>query len=462
MKIHALRCCSLLFALAAGSQYATAFGFDQFEPNDTCATATVLSYGEYDALDVVGPPPGAPQDPDNFRVTVPAGETLHASIFFSSFDGDLDLYLLTTDSSLCGGPNASGTLAFSQSATDNESVSWSNNSSQHVDVIVHVEAWTSSGQDTFGTCVYELWLNDGDPCDDDEDAFEPNDSCSNATPVPAWGGTFTDMHHTRPAADVFEITLNPGATLDVVVTDTIWLFYANLYSESQVAQGACSGQGLPGIPLLTANGTSPFSLSYTHNGSTPESFFVYLNQETFPPLDPGDPWCGSYEIEFLVTGDVLAAEAVCLGDGTDAGAGAISPCPCNNGPWPLSGEGCVNSTGVGARLTATGTTNVANDDLVFHATQASANEPSVLLMGHTATSLPFRDGVLCAGNPTTRVEWMPLDAAGAASTSTSIVSAGGVPGPGVTRYYQLYYRDPVNSPCGTGSNFTNALRVAWL
>ena len=55
-----------------------------------------------------------------------------------------------------------------------------------------------------------------------------------------------------------------------------------------------------------------------------------------------------------------------------------------------------------------------------------------------------------------------LDRDGSGSTEGSIVTQGKV-NPGDTRYYQQWFRDPNGfSPCGSGSNFTNAVRVDWL
>ena len=55
-----------------------------------------------------------------------------------------------------------------------------------------------------------------------------------------------------------------------------------------------------------------------------------------------------------------------------------------------------------------------------------------------------------------------LDGDGAGSTTGSIVTGGGV-SPGETRYYQQWYRDPGGvSPCGFGSNFSNALQIDWI
>ena len=154
--------------------------------------------------------------------------------------------------------------------------------------------------------------------------------------------------------------------------------------------------------------------------------------------------------------------SICSGDGTwDGGSGPIG-CPCGNNA-SLPNEGCLNSQGVGARIQSSGTVLVANDDLVLSIDQGRANQPSMLVQGEGLIAVPFKDGLLCMGNPTERVEVVFLDAAGAGSTASSLVTAGSIPGPGVTRHYQFWYRDPGGiSPCGSGSNFSAGLTVNWL
>lgn len=146
--------------------------------------------------------------------------------------------------------------------------------------------------------------------------------------------------------------------------------------------------------------------------------------------------------------------AFCVGDGTRG------PCPCGNESALNGGAGCENSTGAGAKLGWSGTSSVVTDNLVLSGTGGRPNQPGLFVQGASFIEIPFKDGFFCMGNRTERIQVVTLDASGAADSSVSIVTAGNVVA-GNERFYQLWYRDPMLSPCGTGSNFTSAVRVPW-
>jgi hypothetical protein len=157
--------------------------------------------------------------------------------------------------------------------------------------------------------------------------------------------------------------------------------------------------------------------------------------------------------------------AFLLDRGTDAiticeGDGSVVACPCGNESTPGAGEGCRNSQGHGAILSVTGSLSVSAGSAVFSATQARPLQPGMLVQGATLVQVPFKDGILCTGNPTERVEIAFTNANGDAMTTGNIPALGNV-SPGDTRHYQYWYRDPALSPCGSGSNFSQGLTILW-
>ncbi|HVS09096.1 MAG TPA: hypothetical protein VMS76_04410, partial [Planctomycetota bacterium] len=111
----------------------------------------------------------------------------------------------------------------------------------------------------------------------------------------------------------------------------------------------------------------------------------------------------------LLTPENAVGTPLCWGDG------ATLPCPCGNASAPGSGQGCLHSGAVGAVLKGSGSAIVANDDLVLHVTQGPANRIAMLIQGATSISMPFNDGILCAGSPIVRLQSVVLDSSGAAS-----------------------------------------------
>lgn len=147
---------------------------------------------------------------------------------------------------------------------------------------------------------------------------------------------------------------------------------------------------------------------------------------------------------------------VCAGDGTSAG------CPCGNHSRTGSGDGCLSSLALGARLRASGTPSVVFDSLLLVATQVP-NGPALYFQGAGQTAVPFGDGLLCAGGPIIRLGI--VFASGNTSTYPSgaapLVSVQGLDVAGDVRDYQIWYRDAGAFCTAATFNLSNALRVTW-
>jgi hypothetical protein len=161
-----------------------------------------------------------------------------------------------------------------------------------------------------------------------------------------------------------------------------------------------------------------------------------------------------------------APTAFCFGDGTGAA------CPCAN--TGALGKGCDNSAATGgAELTGTGGASLSNDTLVLTSAGELPHVLSVFLQGTTSVApLNFGDGLRCAGgllkrlyirNATNGAVTAPI--AGDPSISARSSALGDPISAGATRFYQVYYRDPVlgfcPSPPGNSWNISSGLSVSW-
>ncbi|MEM7515797.1 MAG: PPC domain-containing protein, partial [Planctomycetota bacterium] len=115
---------------------------DAFEENDDCTMATPLTPGVQTGL--FCRKQGV--DEDWYSIEVLDGDTLNLTVSFVSDDGDIDLTLFET----CGGV----LLDSGTTATDNESVSWTNTTGATMSVFWSVFVW--AGDPTEECNVYDM------------------------------------------------------------------------------------------------------------------------------------------------------------------------------------------------------------------------------------------------------------------------------------------------------------------
>ena len=178
--------------------------------------------------------------------------------------------------------------------------------------------------------------------------------------------------------------------------------------------------------------------AFRHAGGAPSSYFARWDTD---PGTVGTPFC--------------------FGDGSG------TPCPCGNDDL-AGGVGCANSTGSGAALSGSGGTSVVLDDLVLTGTGLPASQFNILFMGpSTAGPLPMADGLRCVSGSLLRYFVNQADGSGTVvytgvvSYANSTFPPGSQITAGSTWHFQDWYRDPVGSPCGNGSNVTSGLSVTF-
>ena len=241
----------------------------------------------------------------------------------------------------------------------------------------------------------------------------------------------------------FSKATNLAGTSDTNGVEDIFLRDLALGTTERVSVGFLGQQG-NGVSLYPA--------------VSPEGRFVVFDSVS-TNLVPGD---ANAQRDIFVRDRFTSFHHMCFGDGTLA-----TPCPCGNAG--AAGQGCANSTGVGAQLTLVGVT--APDTVRLDATGELATALSIFLQGDSliAAGAVFGDGLRCAGGALRRL-YVKNAVGGAASAPvppepsiTARSAALGDPIPaGATRWYQVYYRDPDPTFCPTATfNVTNAVRIGW-
>jgi Tol biopolymer transport system component len=159
----------------------------------------------------------------------------------------------------------------------------------------------------------------------------------------------------------------------------------------------------------------------------------------------------------------------------DPGVGSVIPCPCGNPPAGTA-RGCDNSSATGgASLSASGVAYLSTDSLVFTTTGERPTAFSIVMQGNAllANGVVYGQGVRCAGGATKRLFTKHAIAGsitapdfGAGDPTVSVQSAakGDVIQPAQSRWYLVFYRDPVVlGGCSATSTFnaTQTGQVTW-
>jgi hypothetical protein len=152
--------------------------------------------------------------------------------------------------------------------------------------------------------------------------------------------------------------------------------------------------------------------------------------------------------------------AVCAGDGSGAA------CPCGNVSAPGSGSGCLHSFGLAGTLRGSGSTSLADDDLVLAGTHMP-DATALYFQGTTpvggGAGVAFGDGLRCAGGALVRLATR-VNVSGASiyplAQDPPVSHRGMVATPG-ERVYQAWYRNPASFCTPSTFNLTNGWRVTW-
>lgn len=125
----------------------------------------------------------------------------------------------------------------------------------------------------------------------------------------------------------------------------------------------------------------------------------------------------------------------------------------------------ANSTGVPARLNATGSARVPRNDLVLIARDLPSSAVGIFFYGPFRNQQPFGEGFRCVGGHTFRLE--PPESSNASGVlvralDLTLPPANAEPGgidPGDLWKFQCWYRDPAGGPAGF--NLTDALAITF-
>ena len=299
----------------------------------------------------------------------------------------------------------------------------------------------------------------------------------------------------------------PGVTVDIspinpqpgeLITATIF----NNSGQTITTNNGCAIKAVvPGVDAC-GGGTPVFPIACSlilpiiPSGSTYSGVWDQTDAFLGQPVPPG-PYSFLFTYSDATTnyscclnvdiGTVDPGTSSCFGDGGDQAG--CTPCPCGNEAAVDSGSGCINSSGGGATLVGLGSTSVTAPeptDLGFQMTGSVPASTAVLFSGGaiapqnpanpcfgmesgvTSTNL---DGLRCAVFGVLRHGVRAVSNNGDVGFATN--GWGGPFGPpagiagaagftaGMTRHFQVFYRDLPAVVCATEQNSTQAVSITF-
>jgi hypothetical protein len=215
--------------------------------------------------------------------------------------------------------------------------------------------------------------------------------------------------------------------------------------------------------LFTGLSGNPGTVTLRVNGF--ESILVTPTGGSFGPT-----FAGTIQDSLATTVTVTVCYSYEPGVGASfcAGDGSGTACPCGNSSAFGSNQGCTNSFGPGASLSAGGQPNVFNDTLTLQCSGLPVGTSALLFQGTQQDNLGsgtvFGDGLRCVGGTVRRLQtthavgsiasWPPVGAP-TISTSGGAVS-------GQLLHYQVWYRNAAAFCTPASFNLSQGLSIAWV
>lgn len=268
--------------------------------------------------------------------------------------------------------------------------------------------------------------------------------------------------------DHMRVTLNgsgaiAGFELDVDCTASLGDLVWNDLDGDGLQDAGEPGVGGVTVLLFDANsaplGSTQTQLdgSYLFPGLCPGTYSVALDVQTLPEGFVQSP-CG--------VGNDPALDSNCQPAPVTLGAGQHDP-TVDFGLKPIPFVNChslPNSTGQVASASGNGSTSLGDNQFSVTFTNLPPHQPAYLFYGTNGVNIPFGSGVQCIGSPLVRYHKVSdIDPSGVAMIPLDFASPPmnigfGQVVPGVPFYFQLWYRDPGNTP---SFNMTDSLCVTF-